>query len=427
MTEEKCLNDEDLENYLNNDVSLNDNDFSDYAYKFSKEMKDIDLDNDNDNEDPLDNLKKIFFDFTCDLLKTYPELSENLDNKLLFILNYTKNDDKDKEKLKQCIVELKEFCLNIYPEKFFDILYQNDKIFSQETPLLLLPGIDFTLLWKENISDNTRETIWKYLQLILFTIISDISDSSSFGDTAKLFEAINQDEFKSKIEETINQMHSCFDISGATDVSNINLNDLPDADFINDHVSSMMDGKLGNLEKEIAEETAKDMDIDMENETNVGDVFQKLLKEPNKLMNLVQKVGGKLDEKLKSGEIKESELMEEASDLMKKMKSMPGVKNMEQIFSKMGMPTGKNSKVNFNAMQSNLQRNIKLSKQKEKLRAKLEKRRQQKEQKQQQKFTHSTYNPNSEKVQKSFINKPGEEPITKKRKKRKKKKKKKEQ
>ena len=79
---------------------------------------------------------------------------------------------------------------------------------------------------------------------------------------------------------------------------------------------------------------------------------------------MVKKVGKKLDEKLKSGEIKESELMEEASELMKKMKSMPGVKNMEQIFSKMGMPTGKNAKMNMSAMQANLQRNIKLSKQK---------------------------------------------------------------
>ena len=41
-------------------------------------------------------------------------------------------------------------------------------------------------------------------------------------------------------------------------------------------------------------------------------------------MNMVKKVGSKLDSKLKSGEIKESELMEEASQLMEKMKNMPG-------------------------------------------------------------------------------------------------------
>ncbi len=265
MNEEKALNEQDLDNHLKSDISLN-NTFADYANQYSKDMEDEDKDK--HNEDHMNNLKKIFYDFTADLLKTFPELAENLDNNLLFILNNKKsenNNREDEDKIKTCICELKEFCLNIYPEKFFDILYQNDKIFSHETPLFLLPGIDFNILWKENITDNTRETIWKYLQLILFTIVSDISDSSSFGDTAKLFEAINEDDFKSKIEETINQMHSCFDISGVKDVSNINLNDLPDANFINDHVSGMMDGKLGKLAKEIAEETAKDLNIDMEN------------------------------------------------------------------------------------------------------------------------------------------------------------------
>ena len=51
--------------------------------------------------------------------------------------------------------------------------------------------------------------------------------------------------------------------------------------------------------------------------------------------------------------------MEEASELMKKMKSMPGMKNMEQVFKKFGMnaPTGQ-GKMNMSAMQSNLNRNI---------------------------------------------------------------------
>ena len=44
--------------------------------------------------------------------------------------------------------------------------------------------------------------------------------------------------------------------------------------------------------------------------------------------------GGKLDDKIKSGEIKESELLEEASDMIKKMKSMPGMGNMQELFKK---------------------------------------------------------------------------------------------
>ena len=52
-------------------------------------------------------------------------------------------------------------------------------------------------------------------------------------------------------------------------------------------------------------------------------LFKELFKNPGKLMKIVKKVGSKLDEKLKSGEIKESELLKEASDLMKKMGNTP--------------------------------------------------------------------------------------------------------
>ena len=39
---------------------------------------------------------------------------------------------------------------------------------NEDANLNFLPSIDFRVIWKENISDSTRETLWKYLQLILF-------------------------------------------------------------------------------------------------------------------------------------------------------------------------------------------------------------------------------------------------------------------
>ena len=46
--------------------------------------------------------------------------------------------------------------------------------------------------------------------------------------------------------------------------------------------------------------------------SNLGDVFQKLFKNPGRLIGMVKKVGNKIEEKIKSGEIKESELMKES-------------------------------------------------------------------------------------------------------------------
>jgi NADP-dependent 3-hydroxy acid dehydrogenase YdfG len=271
--------------------------------------------------------------------------------------------------------------MKTYPDKFFDILYQNDTIFTNEKNSAdFLPDIDFKLLWKENLTDKTRETIWKYLQLVLFTIVSnkEAFSGESFGNTAKLFEAINEEEFKSKLEETISQMKDVFDMSGNNDTSEnsssssgktsgINLEDLPNPEDLHEHVTKMMEGKLGKLAREIAEETAADLNIDMENAESMNDVFKRLFKNPTKLMSLVKNVGSKLDEKLKKGDINETELLKEAGEMMQHMKNMPGMKEM---MSKMGMGGG-GGKMNMGAMQANLERSMKSASQKDRLRAKL--------------------------------------------------------
>tara|TARA_B100001027_G_scaffold216807_1_gene194454 strand:- start:4163 stop:5296 length:1134 start_codon:yes stop_codon:yes gene_type:complete len=318
---------------------------------------------------------KIVKDFYRDVLTVFPEYKDKLeDYEIEFLM-----EDKHGEKLY-------EYCLETFPQHFFNILYQNVDIFKENENLYFLPSINFVEIWKDKeISEKTRETIWKYLQLILFSVSKNVNSQESFGDTAKLFEAINEDELKKKLEETMKDMEGWFnsgemfgDISmnNIMDPSNINLNDLPDAEDLQNHISGLLDGKLGRLAHEIAAETAEELNVDMEGATNVGEVFQKLFKNPGKLMNMVKNVGSKLDEKLKSGEIKESELMKEASELMEKMKNMPGMKNMDSLLSKMGIPGVSGAgKVNVNAMQARMKQNIRVASQKERMLRKLEQRR----------------------------------------------------
>ena len=201
--------------------------------------------------------KKIIVEFCKDLLTTFPELQDNFDDDLIHLLQNTDNDE--------VLNRVYEYCKSVFPERFFDILYQNKDIFTNdEVNTKFLPGIEFKELWKCEITDTTRETMWKYLQLILFSIVSNISDGDSFGDTAKLFESINEDEFKNKLEETINNMKDMFEESNVNlnDASGINLDELPDPKQMHDHISGMMDGKLGKLAREIAEETAAELNID---------------------------------------------------------------------------------------------------------------------------------------------------------------------
>ena len=71
--------------------------------------------------------------------------------------------------------------------------------------------------------------------------------------------------------------------------------------------------------------------------------------------------------------MKESELLAEAGELMKKMKDMPGMGDLQGMLSKMGMSSGKGSgKVNVNAMQTNLDQKLKQSQNRERLLKKLD-------------------------------------------------------
>jgi hypothetical protein len=357
---------------------------------------------------------KITRDMLNDLLITFPEYEESITKEENDILAGDVSNN-----------QLFKYCCEIYPSRFFDILYKNDDIFQDnEINTKFLPNIDFKYFFEQNISEKTKDTLWKYLQLILFTVAGNINDQECFGETAQLFEAIDEKVLKSKLEETMKDMSSIFDLSNVDFDSSENFFDvsnqkLPNPEDLNNHINSLMEGKLGKLATEIAEETANEMSINMDEETNVNEVMGKLFKNPGKLLNMVKKVGSKLDEKIKSGEIKESELMEEASELMKKMKNMPGMAGMEGLFSKMGV-NPKN--MNMGAMQNKMNSNIRNAKQRERMRAKLEKRKQAREAK---KFTHSSYTgADNDKIQKSSLNPKEKDGAIKRRKKKKKKKKK---
>jgi hypothetical protein len=320
-------------------------------------------------DDKSQEFGKLIRDMTTDMLNTFPELASTLDPHLRNIAT-TKDSDFPQEDVQA----VTDYCRTVYPERFFDILYENEDVFGQESEanVAFLPGIDFKPLWAENLTEGTRKTIWKYLKLVLFSTISGVSDQQSFGDTAKLFEAIGEDEFKSKLEDTMKEMQEMLEANqqqdGDGEGPTMSPGNLPSAQSIHDHVAGMMEGKLGTLAREIAEETARDMQVDLEDATTANDVFKKLFKDPSSLMRLVKSVGSKLDAKLKSGEIKESELLAEAQELMQKMKDMPGGGNLQGLLGKMGMG---GSKLNTGAMQAHLERQMKLAQTREKLRSKV--------------------------------------------------------
>ena len=290
---------------------------------------------------------KVIKDFVKDIVITYPEIKLNNDLQTIH--------DAPEDGPKESFDLIFEYMLKIIPGFFFDILYEKETLFDDSR--FFLPDIDFKLLWNENITERTKTIIWKYLKLVLLIIVGHMNVGEQFGDTAKLFETLNEHDLKQRLNDAVKDIHSFFEADGKS---------IPNPDKLHDHLSGMMEGKLGSLAKEIAEETVGDMK-DLQDTESVNDVFQKMFRDPSKLMGLVSTVGDKIDKKIKSGDLKESELIEEASEMLKKMKDMPGMSQFESMFKQFG-------KVDLNAMQSKMNSKLNAVKTRERLQEKLKKR-----------------------------------------------------
>jgi len=344
--------------------------------------------------------EKVINDFIKDIKTSFPEYKIFIDKwwKEDSFFDYIQEEEQKKEAIKKNkenrIKFIFNYCLKKYPPRFFDILYQNNEIFDEDSSsdTEFLPQIHFKNIWHFEISDKTKETIWKYLQLILFSIINCIDSSSAFGDTAKLFENLNNDEFKSKLEESLNEIQEIFEKREEENKEEKKSfpNTMPNAENIQSHIYDILDGNLGKIAKEIAEETVSDLNLDTENMTSQKEVFDKLFKNPEKLMNIVKNIGNKLDTKIKTGDVKESELLSEATQMMNKLKEIPGMPNIQEVLSKLGMGAmggslgnmgnmGKGAKVNVNAMKEKLERIMKSEKTKERIKENLKKKQEKKE------------------------------------------------
>lgn len=339
----------------------------------------------------------ILMDFTRDLSITFPEYKQLWEK-------WTTLEIPQQE-----IRHVFEYCISILPERFFDILYQNDDIFKPDsnTNTCFLPGVDFKTLYNcDNVSEKTRQSIWKYLQVLLLSAISAVKDKTNFGDAMNLFDGVSEEDLQGKLKETIDSLSSFFKSSGIdTDddedapegvpldengnaqsessdgfdnfAKSFNFENMSGtAEDLHEHLKGLFDGKIGSLAKEMAEEIAKDLGSllgeDGENITSTQDFLKKMIRNPKKLMELMKKVSSKLNDKMKSGDISQDELMKEAGEWMGKMKGMGGADNFGEVFKNLAKNMGglgKNTKLDMNAMNRMLNKNSA----KERMTAKLEK------------------------------------------------------
>jgi hypothetical protein len=248
------------------------------------------------------NFFKIIDDFVEDLFRTFPELKTNT---LL------------QEKTPESYQTIFDNVLATFPSCMMDILQENEDLFKESR--FFLTEVDFKVLWNETITPTTKATIWKYLKLILFSILGHI-------DTPLPEE---------KMKEAMDNMKDMFE----------------GKEGLEKELEGMMGGKIGALAKEIAEETiGKEED------------FKTMMKDPSSLFSLASTIGDKIEKKIKSGDLKESELIEEAAMMFQKIKGMPGMSQFESMFQ---------GKMNTGGMKNKMDQQLKKAKIKERLQQKL--------------------------------------------------------
>lgn len=255
------------------------------------------------------NFNSVVYDFTTDLTTTFPDFAFLWKR---WAKSYLAVEDQE---------ELFMYFTKVYPERFFDILYQNEEIFDPANNIntIFLPNVDFKILYHcGNITETTKKAIWKYLQLILISVLGSVDNKANFGDTANLFEGFDENVIHEKLNETIEGISDFFKNLGKADASgNIPKNgfgsnpfehmeegmpdfdtmreqfqnafcpfgtegtegterkeglgkkegadegqgtsDLPNAEDLHSHLLGLFNGKIGSLAKELAEEISSDM------------------------------------------------------------------------------------------------------------------------------------------------------------------------
>jgi hypothetical protein len=352
-----------------------------------------------------DKFISVISDFANDLSNPFPEYE--------YLWSKWRNVENIPDTMIQSVYQ---HCQDVYPERFFDILYQNDDIFKHENKIntCFLPNVEFKMLFNSpGVSDTTKNAMWKYIQLILFTIIGNIKDKQDFGKSMNLFEGIEETELQDKLSEAMKNMTDFFtgmeqDIPDSKEENEFSKasefakdffekmeqekegekegQEPPKFDFnpedIHNHLKGLFDGKLGSLAKELIDELSDELKEtfgmdDLNAETKPKDLFQKLMKNPAKFMELVKKISNKFQEKMKRGDMSQEEVMKEATEMLRKMKEMGGdSKQMTEMFQNMAKSMGmggKNMKVDTNAVD----RLVKQQSIKDRLRAKLEQKKQQ--------------------------------------------------
>ena len=244
-------------------------------------------------------------DFVRDIQTTFPEYKELLQDYYQDILtDESQNTDKHVKRFMRKMREFKTEISSKSPD-----LYKE--------PVFILKNLDFKILFEsEDLSSESREKMWEYIQTLFVLGESIINDSERVKKLVKNFKRLRKPDESENAEEA---------------------EESEEADEEDEHILNMLknlserksdkpldenmfeNGMIGKLAQELSEELdIEKMGLNISEEGNVDSVFSNLLSgdNPMKFMNLIQTVGQKIQNKMESNGLDQEALVNEATSMM---------------------------------------------------------------------------------------------------------------
>ena len=280
-----------------------------------------------------DNSKKLLKSFILDIIKVFPEYEKRLRKSYDKILN----DEKDSEDL------LSSFFDNI--DDISKSLSENDFSVFDKDPIIL-DNVSFKLIWGSNISNETRNNIWRYLQTFC---VYNINNKQGETDIEDVLNSIKQN-VKVSDKGTLKNMKM---LKKLTESLNSNIvmellsekkeevkKDIKDVKMADENIKGMEDilenSSIGRIAKEVSQE------LNIESMIKDGGGIESLMNGDN-MMNIFKSISEKIDNS------QDGNIMEEAMNLSKNMKDNPLfsslMSTMGQGLSQMNMPNSQDNRI----------------------------------------------------------------------------------
>lgn len=263
-------------------------------------------------------IQELFRNFIQDTIKVFPEYDKRL-NKHYSAIILDEGDDENKSAI------FSDFMENI-EEITKDVCDENLKMFEKDP--IILQNVSFKVIWESNITNDTRLSIWKYLQSFCM-----YNFNKSQGGIDEIVKKLQQNE-KVKDKENLLKAKRLKKLSESikNDSIEAKLNGNPEVieeALENDESMKQMEDILentgiGKIAKEVTEE------LDIEGMLGEGGGIEDIMKGDN-MMKIFQSISSKIEGANLGG----GNIMEEAMGITKNMKDNPLFSSMFSSLSKM--------------------------------------------------------------------------------------------